>query len=107
MTTALNSGNVPQWTVADRLRKAREVAGFSQAELSRETGFSRATIGNAEQAVRPPRRSLLIAVSFATGISLDWLENGETPTGPETDGGEVVRHQGIEPRTHWLGVCAC
>ena len=35
---------IPEWTVADRLRKARESADLSQAELAELTGISRRTI---------------------------------------------------------------
>ena len=73
---------------------------MSQEQLAQATGFSRATLGNAEQGVRRPKRALLIAISFVTGVSLEWLETGETPAENGPGGGGVVRHQGIEPRTH-------
>lgn len=105
MTNAINlKGQIPEWRVQDRLKRAREYAGLSQVELAQLIGVSRATLGNAEQGVRELRRPALIAISFATGVSLDWLENGETPGGGEPTGGETVRHQGIEPRTHCLRV---
>lgn len=67
------------WDVSDRLRKARESAGFKQNELADLTGWSRATIAGVEQGVRPPKRALLIAVALATGVDLVWLETGKTP----------------------------
>lgn len=99
-------GQVPEWRVQDRLKRAREYAGLSQVELSQLIGVSRATIGNAEQGVRELKRPALIAISFATGVALEWLENGETPDGDLPTGGESVRHQGIEPRTHCLRAVA-
>ena len=107
MTKAINvKGQIPEWRVQDRLKRAREHAGLSQVELAQVIGVSRATLGNAEQGVRDLKRPALIAISFATGVSLEWLENGETPGGGEPTGGELVRHQGIEPRTHWLKVAS-
>ena len=107
MTTSINiAGRVPEWTMADRFRKARESADMSQDELAKLVGMSRSGIAKIEQGKTEPRRTTLISVSFATGVSLDWLENGETPTGDNPGGGDVVRHQGLEPRTHCLVVSA-
>ncbi|MFW9166244.1 helix-turn-helix domain-containing protein [Corynebacterium striatum] len=87
MTNAIGStGIVPMWDVTDRIRKAREVAGLKQSELAAELGMSRTVIAAVEQGVRAPRRGELIAISFATGVSLEWLENSETPA-PEGPGG--------------------
>ena len=108
MTISISGGGkVPEWNVSDRVRKAREFAGLKQDDLANEIGMSRGGLAKIEQQKSTPRRTTLIAIAFATGVSLDWLENGETPAPDYPGGGEVVRHQGIEPRTHWLGVCAC
>ena len=101
MTNAIHiAGKVPTWTVADRVRKARESAGMKQNELAEKVGMSRGGIARIEQGKGEPRRTTLIAVSFATGVDLTWLETGETPAENGPGGGGVVRHQGIEPRTH-------
>lgn len=84
---------------------ARMHAGMEQAELAEVTGLSRNTIGNYERGKVAPRRAVLISIAMATGVDLGWLETGETPAGPGTDGGDgesVVRHQGLEPRTRWF-----
>lgn len=99
------AGVVPVWTVSDRVRKAREYAGMDQTELASAVGMSRGGIARIEQGKGEPRRTTLIAVAFATGVSLEWLETGKTPAGGDHDGGnsnEDVRHQGLEPRTHWF-----
>ena len=83
---------------------ARTYAGMEQTDLADMTGLSRRTIGNYERGAVTPRRAGLIAVSLATGVDLGWLETGETPAGDNPDGGGVVRHQGLEPRTRWFGV---
>ncbi|WP_165241729.1 helix-turn-helix domain-containing protein [Corynebacterium lizhenjunii] len=94
------AGAVPTWTLSDRVRKARDFSGLKQAELSERVGMARTSLARIEQGKTKPRRTTLIAIAFATGVSLEWLENGETPGGGEPTGGEVVRHQGLEPRTH-------
>ncbi len=99
-------GKVPNWTIADRVRKAREFSGLKQLDLAERVGMARTSLARIEQGKSEPRRTTLIAIAFATGVSLDWLENGETPAGPEPSGGDVVRHQGLEPRTHCLGISA-
>ena len=107
MTTSIHShGWVPEFRLGDRLRLVRESVDMSQEELGDAAGVGRATIARIESGKGNPRRATLIAISFATGVSLEWLENGETPAGPEPSGGDVVRHQGLEPRTHCLGISA-
>lgn len=64
--------------------------------------MARTSLARIEQGKTEPRRTTLIAIAFATGVDLDWLQNGETPTGDNPGGGEEVRHQGLEPRTHCL-----
>lgn len=104
MTNALgNGGIIPAIESRHRIAIAREVAKMKQTDLARELGMSRSTLAGIEQGAREPRRGELIAIAFATGVDLGWLENGNTPAGPEPSGGDVVRHQGFEPRTHWLG----
>ena len=99
MTTAQNSdGFIPQWTVADRIRKVREVKGLKQAELADLIGFSRATLANVEQGARKPRRGELLAIAFATGVDLAWLESGKTPA-EKPSGGGSVGPVGLEPTT--------
>lgn len=104
MTTSIHmAGKVPEFNLSDRVRKAREVTGLSQDELAERAGVGRATLARLESGKGKPRRATIIAIAFATGVDLGWLENGNTPAGPEPSGGDVVRHQGFEPRTHWLG----
>ena len=94
-------GEVPAWTVADRLRKAREHAGLEQAQLAADLGVSRNTVGNYEGGKVTPRRPVLVSWALRTGVPLSWLETGaESPRPAGPDGGSrVVRHQGLEPRT--------
>jgi transcriptional regulator with XRE-family HTH domain len=66
-------GVIPQWTTADRLRKARELAGYEQASLALELGVAKNTVSNYERGTVRPRRPVLVAWAMATGVALDWL----------------------------------
>lgn len=77
---------VYEWTVGDRLRVAREQAGYDQREFAKVTGISRATIVNYEHGTYRPRAPMLAAWCLATGFSREWIETGHLP-GPD-DGGE-------------------
>ena len=46
-------------------------------------GVSRKSVSNWEIGKTVPRRSALIAIAFATGVNLYWLETGESPYPPE------------------------
>lgn len=71
MTT---NAKVPAWTLADRLRKAREAAGLEQLDLARRTSISRATISAAENGHRVPTRGFVRLWAEACGVELAWLE---------------------------------
>ena len=64
---------VPEWTLADRLRKARELAGYSQAELATVTGISRQSINSYETGRTVPRRPQLVMWSTACHVPYEWL----------------------------------
>lgn len=76
---------VPQWTLGDRLRKARENAGLEQVELAARLGASRKTIGNAERGQTQPRRSLIMAWALTTNVPVRWLMTGESPSDDDGD----------------------
>ena len=101
MTTSIQSGgHVPEFELKHRVKLAREYAGLSQGELAERTGLSRGGIAKIEQGESSTRRSSITLIAFATGVDRGWLENGETPAPDSPGGGDVVRHQGLEPRTH-------
>lgn len=82
MMSSLQAGSVPQWTVADRLRKARESAGLEQGELAELAGVSRATISAAENGHRSPSRATVRLWAMATGVPLGWIEQGDAWCAP-------------------------
>lgn len=83
MTQMIVAGRMPEWHQGDYLRKARESAGMSQAELAEVTGMSRRTVVRYESGEGVLRRPQMIAWAMATGVSLEWLQTGK---GPHLDG---------------------
>lgn len=83
MTTQVGvEGIVPDFTLGDRLRKARTHAGLTVSELSERAGISEKTVNNYEGERVAPRRPSLIAWALATGVSLAWIETGKVPHDP-------------------------
>lgn len=73
--------HIPEWTLGDRLRKAREDAGMDQAALAEALGVSRATISNHEVGIgkRGTSRMMIRAWALATGVPAEWIELGTAP----------------------------
>ncbi|WP_371512215.1 helix-turn-helix domain-containing protein [Microbacterium paraoxydans] len=80
-------GKIPEWTIADRLRKARESAGYEQREFAAMTSMARGTISAAENGHRVPSKANIRLWALATGVPFEWLLNGEEPP---TGGGSSV-----------------
>lgn len=81
-TTETHAGEIPAWTLADRLRKARIHAGLEQGELADRASLSREAISLAERGKVRPHRATLRLWALATGVSLEWIEKGEVGTAP-------------------------
>lgn len=73
------SYRVPEWTLADRLRKAREDMGLSQWDFADFSGISRTSVVNYESGKRTPKGLYLRAWADATGVDPEWLETGAIP----------------------------
>lgn len=68
-----NAYTVPEWTIGDRLRKARESAGIGVAEMALRIGVGRNTITNYEHGHRSPSISALRQWAEITGTPASWL----------------------------------
>lgn len=80
---------VPVFTLADRLRKAREQTGMEQGPFAALVGISRVSVSNAERGANRPHHVTLIRWAEIAGVPLEWLLTGEAPhDGP--DGGSAV-----------------
>lgn len=81
------AGVIPQWTVGDRLRKARELTGLERGDFAGEIGISRNTVTNYEHDKVEHRVVVLRSWALRCGVSQHWLETGEgEPSGPSGDG---------------------
>jgi transcriptional regulator with XRE-family HTH domain len=84
MTTQPEGGLVPVWTMGDRLRKARAMAGLNTRDFAVKIGISHGSITNAENDRVTVRPITLNAWALATGVSREWLETGDgSPDGPD------------------------
>lgn len=73
---------VPEWSLGDRLRKARSLTGMTAAQFAEHIGVSDSTVNSAEGDKRAVRRITLNAWAMATGVSLEWLETGVSAAPP-------------------------
>jgi transcriptional regulator with XRE-family HTH domain len=80
MTTAL----IPEFTVADRLAKARQVTGMTQAEFATELGLVLKTYQRFERGEKDIPRALLIGAAVTAGVSTSWLLTGLADTDPDS-----------------------
>jgi transcriptional regulator with XRE-family HTH domain len=82
---------VPEWTLADRLAKARQTVGLSQKEFGKLTSLSTRQIQFAETGTAQRSQDVIITVyAFKTGVDYNWLKTGAKPTGPNGDSGESL-----------------
>ena len=80
------SGRVPEWTMGDRLAKARTQAGMSQDDMARALYRARRTIYSWEHDETRPSKLHLLRWAEVTGIAAEWIESGhaERQTGITT-----------------------
>lgn len=64
-----------------RIRKAREQAHISQAELARRIGISKTAMNAIEGEATDPRASRIVAIARELGVSTDALLLGTSATG--------------------------
>ena len=82
-------------TIGDRLREAREDAGYaSAADAARAFGFNPNRYTSAENGNRPPGRQSAVRYAKAFRVSLDWLLEGRIPKAPSgaPSGADVLLH---------------
>lgn len=82
-----SAGDIPQFTIGDRLRKARKHAGLDIDQMAELLGFSDKTVRNYENEATPIKRASISAWALATGVPFEWLLTGEVqrpddPNGP-------------------------
>lgn len=88
--TIATLGTVPEWTITDRLRKARELTGLDQGEFANDIGASRGTVSNYERGSKTHSRSVLMTWAMRSGVPLEWLTTGRTPENPTPAGSQTT-----------------
>jgi transcriptional regulator with XRE-family HTH domain len=66
----------PAWTLVDRLKKARQLAGMEQTDIADALGVARNTVSNWENGRSEPSASAFVRWARATGVPLEWLAEG-------------------------------
>lgn len=64
--------------LGDRIRKAREHAGYDRQTFAELVGIHRDTLAKYEETGRA-KRSALISVAWNSRVRLEWLETGALP----------------------------
>jgi transcriptional regulator with XRE-family HTH domain len=80
---------VPQWTLGDRIRKAREFAGLDQDDIASALYMSRAAVSAWENNHSKPNARKLEVIASKCGVPLLWLVTGtfgDAVTDPNTHG---------------------
>jgi transcriptional regulator with XRE-family HTH domain len=82
--TASRSYSVPEFTMGDRIRRARMNAGYKQQDIEDETGISRNSITAWEHDARMPSAALLRVLANYLNVPVEWIIQGTTPTNTPT-----------------------
>jgi transcriptional regulator with XRE-family HTH domain len=77
---------VPEWDVADRLRKALRVAGIGVAEMADYLGVSRTSVSNWINGRVQPSVQTLRLWALRCGVPYPWLLAGELAADPPGNG---------------------
>jgi transcriptional regulator with XRE-family HTH domain len=70
--------DVPEWDVADRLRKALRNAGIGTAEMAAYLGVSRQSVGNWINGRIAPSTQTLRLWALRTGVPYSWLSGSKS-----------------------------
>ena len=91
--------------VARRLRGELAERQISHSEAGRRIGINPSGMSRRMKGKHPWDLDELALVEETCGIDLDYVltgrRNAENPHPDGPDGGDAVRHQGLEPRTRW------
>jgi transcriptional regulator with XRE-family HTH domain len=67
---------IPDWTIGDRLAKARRYADLTVIEMAERLDVHRNSVGAWESDRHRPRRRDVLAWSHITGVPVDWILEG-------------------------------
>jgi transcriptional regulator with XRE-family HTH domain len=80
---------VPEFDLADRMRKALRTAGTGVQEMADYLGVTRTTVGNWINGRIVPSKQTQRLWALRTGVDFDWLQTGENPH-------QLIADEGIE-----------
>lgn len=104
---------VPEFDLADRMRKALRTSGVGVWEMADYLGVARTSVSNWINGHHPPSMQTLRLWSMRTGVDLDWLRTGENPHQLDADEGVEMlprldsnqQPAGYRPESSaWLGL---
>lgn len=102
MTNAPQAQGKLRWTLGDRLGKALRLESVSVAEMARELGVSRNTVGNYIADRTPVRDQTIRVWAMRTGVPFNELKLGITSSGPDGNGGITGAYaQGTRKSHNW------
>lgn len=102
MSTQTIGSVVPEWTIGDRLRKARQETGLDAQAFATNIGIARNTLRKYEAGDRLPPRPVLISWCVFSQVSMKWIETGRPDDDGPTDGVALVGRVGLEPTAKGL-----
>ena len=79
MSEVSPDGVVPQWDVADRLRKALRQSGLGVQEMADYLGVARTSVSNWINGRIVPSTQTLMLWAMRCGVSYEWLAGGRPP----------------------------
>ncbi len=86
---------IPQWDLADRMRKALRQSGLSAGEIARYLGVGRNTVSTWINGRIEPSLQTLRLWALRTGVSFEWLRYGyESTSAPPPGPGKSVNFRG-------------
>jgi transcriptional regulator with XRE-family HTH domain len=98
MTHAMShDGEVPAWTLGDRLSRARRHAELTRGELAQKLDIGRNSVGRYESDERMPTRAVIYGWALVTGVAIGWLMGEDV--GPPRRGQPVRDDDGDAPVT--------
>lgn len=95
MSIQPDTSPVPEWDVADRMRKALRVASMTPGQMAEYLDVGGNTVSTWINGRINPSKQTLRLWALRTGVSFQWLSEGIAPTPtPGPDGGITAGHDG-------------
>lgn len=89
---------IPEFDMADRLRKSARVAGLTNRQMASMLGVNESSVSGWINGAHRPSRQTLMVWSQMTDVDFRWLETGELPTTPPEGGDSAWARWGSNPR---------